>query len=118
MRVFGTVTILSLVIISLSDGATLLHRYSFNSIENLQDSIGSDHGTAQGVLTYTNGKVVLSGGPYITLNRAATVLGSADAVTIDMWVDIHPGNTMWTKLFQFGSNGEYFIFTALSSLDN
>jgi hypothetical protein len=85
-------------------GASLLHRYSFSG--NLQDSVGTAHGVETGgTISFSNGKGVFTGGPYVTLPSSSGVLGTDTAVTIDMWVDISAYNTGWCKLFQFGNSG-------------
>jgi hypothetical protein len=108
----------------------VIHRYTFNGINDATDSVGTAHGTllqgattSGGHLQLTNGPGVPSNSPngrYLSLPTAAFPTGSGGLTnySIEMWVNWVGGNGQnWARLFDFnngpgGTAGADYAFLA------
>ena len=101
-----------------TQGATLAHRYSFDT--DATDSVGGNTGILEGGATISSGQLSLTGlGSSIDANRMTFTnpvdIGGnfgATGVTIETWYT-DTGTGTWGKLFQFGNNaaGQELAFT-------
>jgi hypothetical protein len=101
-----------------AQGATLSHRYSFDT--DTTDSVGGNTGILEGGATISSGQLTLTGlGSSIDANRMTFTnpvdIGGnfgATGVTIETWYT-DTGTGTWGKLFQFGNNaaGQELAFT-------
>lgn len=90
--------------------ADVTHRYSFDA--DASDSVGTAHGTVEGLNTWVGGVVGLSGPPdndsFVDLpsgllqDSGGTPL---EAVTLETWATIGSSDAVWTRLFDFGAYG-------------
>jgi len=104
--------------LGLAQGATLAHRYSFDS--DATDSVGGNDGTLQNGATVSGGNLVLAGtgvntgGNHMGFTNPVDIGGNfgASGVTIESWYTDNNTGT-WGKLFHFGNNaaGEEIGYT-------
>ncbi len=111
--------------------SVLAHRWSFNGTtdaENLTDSVGGVEGKMRhhtgtttiadgGTVNWTNGKASLPGGAgagYLNLGQG--VLGTGNAVTLELWVtkDVNPST--WAYLFAYNKEDEKKLITISANL--
>ncbi len=90
-------------------GTGLKTHYKFEG--NADDSIGSNHGTVTGTVTYPAGKIGqaidLDGSSnYVTL--PASLVNTAD-ITISAWVNWDGGNS-WQRILDFGNDSQQYMF--------
>ncbi len=95
-------------------GIGIKTRYKFDG--NANDSIGSNHGTVTGTVSYPTGKIVqaidLDGSSdYVTLPAG---LFNSDDITIAAWV-YWDGGDIWQRIFDFGNNTTQYMFLTPSS---
>lgn len=105
---------------SLAQGATLVHRYSFDVGSELVDSVGGNTGVLNNGATTGGGLLLLTGAGTGTggnhMGFTNTIgIGSnfgASGVTIESWYT-DSGTGTWGKLFHFGTNvgGQELAFT-------
>ena len=105
-------------LLSLSQAATLAHRYSFDT--DATDSAGGNTGILEGGATISSGKLTLRGLGSSTAANRMTFTNPVDiggnfgatGVTIETWYT-DTGTGTWGKLFQFGNNaaGQELAFT-------
>ncbi len=95
---------------------TMIHRYSFNENTTtdgdvVHDSVGHANGTfynASGSSSISGGSLNLNGtvpGDYVDLGSylISTTNIANNAVTMEGWVTVYPGNGNWTRLWDFGN---------------
>jgi len=91
--------------------ATLRHRYSFAG--NVNDSVGSAHGTLRGAATTRGGKLVLNGSAETYLELPGGLVSSLAGVTVEFRADFGT-EPNWPRVFDFGSiagnDGANFLF--------
>ncbi len=111
--------------------APIAHRWSFNGttdVENFTDSVGGVEGKMRhhtgtttiadgGTVNWTNGKASLPGGAgagYLNLGQG--VLGTGNAVTLELWVtkDVNPST--WANLFAYNKEDEKKLITISANL--
>ncbi len=98
-------------------GIGLKTHYKFEN--NANDSIGSNHGTVTGTVTYPAGKIGqaidLDGTEdYVTLPAG---LVNTDDITISAWVN-WDGGGIWQRIFDFGNGTSQYMFLSPSSYSN
>ena len=95
---------------------TMIHRYSFNENTTtdgdvVHDSVGTNNGTfhnGSGSSSISGGSLNLNGtspGDYVDLGSylISTTNIANNAVTMEGWVTVYPGNGNWTRLWEFGN---------------
>ncbi len=95
---------------------TMIHRYSFNENTTtdgdvVRDSVGTNNGTfynGSGSSSISGGSLNLNGtspGDYVDLGSylISTTNIANNAVTMEGWVTVYPGNGNWTRLWDFGN---------------
>ncbi len=95
---------------------TMIHRYSFNENTTtdgdvVHDSVGTNNGTfhnGSGSSSISGGSLNLNGttpGDYVDLGSylISTTNIANNAVTMEGWVTVYPGNGNWTRLWDFGN---------------
>ena len=113
-----TFILVSVLVAGLANGATLAHRYSFDT--DTTDSVGGNSGILEGGSTVSSGKLTLTGlgrgtaGNRMTFTNPVNIGGNfgTTGVTIESWYT-DAGTGTWGKLFQFGNNvaGQELAFT-------
>ena len=94
----------------------MIHRYSFNENTTtdgdvVHDSVGTKNGTfynGSGSSSIGDGSLNLNGtspGDYVDLGSylISTTNIANNAVTMEGWVTVYPGNGNWTRLWEFGN---------------
>jgi hypothetical protein len=93
--------------------------YSFEG--NLNNAIGSTHGTVAGALTYSAGKlgqaIDLNGTDSYAQLPAKHPLSGYNEMTVSSWVFWRGGNA-WQRIFDFGNNTNQYMFLSPSSNNN
>jgi hypothetical protein len=95
-------------------GTGLKTHYKFEG--NADDSIGSNHGTVTGTVSYPAGKIgqaidLDGSSDYVTLPAD---LVNTDDITISAWVN-WDGGDIWQRIFDFGNNTTEYMFLTPSS---
>ncbi|MDB4360086.1 PEP-CTERM sorting domain-containing protein [Akkermansiaceae bacterium] len=113
-----TFMLTSAIVVGVANGATLAHRYSFDT--DTTDSVGGNTGVLEGGATVSSGKLSLTGLGASTAANRMTFTNPVDiggnfgttGVTIESWYT-DGGTGTWGKLFQFGNNaaGQELAFT-------
>jgi hypothetical protein len=105
-----------LLVLSLGAKAQLVHRYSFSG--NVNDSVGSAHGTlinSSATATFTGGVLDMGNSSLPNSNSNAinyvdlpngTISSLGTAATFEAWVTWHgPTWSSWQRIFDFGTSG-------------
>ncbi|HYG23225.1 MAG TPA: LamG-like jellyroll fold domain-containing protein [Verrucomicrobiae bacterium] len=79
----------------------LAHRYSFNG--NLNDSVGTAHGTNFGNATVVDGALVLDGTDSTYAQLPGGLLAGLNSATVDFWATIGTTPTS-SRIFDFGNS--------------
>ncbi len=95
---------------------TMIHRYSFSENTTtdgdvVHDSVGTNNGTfhnASGSSSISGGSLILAGtskDDYVDLGsyNISTTNVPNNAVTMEAWVTVYPGNGNWTRIWDFGT---------------
>jgi|TARA_B110000914_G_scaffold73596_1_gene64565 MYXO-CTERM domain-containing protein len=111
MKATTILTLTSCVIANLASAATLAHRWSFDTGNELIDSAGGNSGVLQNGATVSGGALFLTGlgsgtgGNHMNFSSPVGIGANfgASGVTIESWYT-DSGTGTWGKLFQFGTN--------------
>ncbi len=98
-------------------GIGIKSHYKFDG--NANDSIGSNHGTVTGTVSYPTGKIgqaidLDGSSDYVTLPAG---LVNTDDITIAAWVN-WDGGDIWQRIFDFGNGTTQYMFLTPSSYSN
>jgi hypothetical protein len=92
---------------------TLLHRWSFT--QDGTDSVGGKNASLLGGATIAGGTAVLNGnGAYVSLPIASTLQGLSSA-TFEAWTTSDAANAVWSRIFDFGSSAQSYLFLTAQS---
>lgn len=88
------------VLVSATQAATLTHRYSFTS--DASDSVGTAHGSLLGGATISSGAVTFNGtSAYVEL--PANLVSNYDSVSFEVWFNDF-GSSSWARLWDIGNS--------------